>query len=245
MPTPIIGITTSSRVTPYGTTQFGLGQSYTSALIAAGAIPLLIPLDLLEEQIDELVLRLDGILFSGGGDVAPQIYGSQAHPLVSEVDPARDRLEIRLAQQAVQSGLPVMGVCRGLQLINVALGGTLYEDILDQHPGAIQHSYSSETQRDYLAHDVRIEANSLLSRIIGLSHTAVNSLHHQGIRRLAPQMVVSAVAPDDVIEAVEIEGHPFGLAVQWHPECLQTQATMRALFSAFSSAAQNQAAPSR
>ena len=146
MPAPLIGLTTFSRRTSSGTTQYGLGQSYTAALVRAGAIPVMIPLDLPEAQIQELAQRLDGILFTGGGDVDPERYASQPHPLVSEVGTERDELEIRLAQESIAAGRPVMGICRGLQLINVAMGGTLYEDILDQHPRAIRHSYSSETR---------------------------------------------------------------------------------------------------
>jgi putative glutamine amidotransferase len=135
--------------------------------------------------------------------------------------------------------MPVFGICRGLQVINVALGGTLYEDLDDQFPNALKHDYYDDQPRDYLAHTIRVETDSRLARILGSSSTEVNSLHHQGIRRLAPSLRASAFAPDGLIEATELLEYPFGLAVQWHPECLQAYAPMRHLFQAFVDAANN------
>jgi putative glutamine amidotransferase len=216
-----------------GYPQFAVMEAYISALAQAGACPVVIPLGLDEERLDALLPRLDGMLFTGGGDVHPERYGSQMHPLVDNVDADRDRLEIHLLRGAVQAGLPFLGICRGLQVINVALGGSLYEDLLDQMPHAARHQYSPEYPRDYLAHDVQVDGNSRLASILEGKSFGVNSLHHQGIKELAPGLTATALAPDGVIEAFELPGHPFGIAVQWHPEWLQAHAPMRALFRVF------------
>jgi putative glutamine amidotransferase len=129
------------------------------------------------------------------------------------------------------------GICRGIQVINVALGGTLYTHIHDQHPNALRHDWYPDIPRDYLAHPVQVAENSSLTKILGKSNVATNSLHHQGIHQPAPRLIPVAWAPDGIIEAVELTGHPFGLGVQWHPENLQAYPEMRALFQALVSAA--------
>jgi putative glutamine amidotransferase len=240
MSTPIIGVTTYSFTNNSGQPQFALNQAYVSSLVRAGACPVLVPSALPEDLLPALLSRLDGLLFSGGGDVQPERYGSQPHPLVSEVDEYRDNLEIDLVNRAVQAGLPFFGICRGLQVINVALGGSLYEDILDQRPGSLMHQNVSEHPRHYLAHSIQARPGSGLEQILGSPAGQVNSLHHQGIRDLAPGLTATAHAPDGIIEAIELPGYPFGLAVQWHPECLQAHPPMQALFRAFVLAAQSE-----
>jgi putative glutamine amidotransferase len=230
---PIIGVTTSRSQSSTGLPQYSITQAYTSALANADACPCLIPLDLTNAALDALLPRLDGLLFSGGGDVQPETYGSQPHPLVSEVDVNRDRIEIYILKYAVENRLPFLGICRGLQVINIALGGSIYEDILDQHPHAIQHQQSRIQPRNFLAHAIQVDKTSLLRRILGKGSVLVNSLHHQGIKDLAPGMKASASAPDGIIEAIELPSHPFGLAVQWHPEWLQEHESMRSLFREF------------
>jgi putative glutamine amidotransferase len=232
-----IGVTTSRNNSKDGYPIFTLAEAYVDALQQAGATPVMIPLGLPEEQLSGLLSRVDGVLFSGGGDVHPERYGSAQHPLVDFVDEDRDRVEVSLVNHAVQVGLPIMGICRGLQLINVALGGTLFEDLGSQLSGSIQHDHSEEHQRDYLAHPVRMEPDSLLAAVLGCSSIQVNSLHHQGIRQLAAGLRASAFAPDGVIEGIELPGYPFGLAVQWHPEWLDAYPPMRCLFHAFVAAA--------
>lgn len=238
MSLPIIGLTTSRSFTAFGLPTLGVAEAYVNAVKNAGAAPVLIPLGLPEPVLETLAARLDGIVFTGGGDVHPEQYGAQPHPKVTFVDEDRDRVEIHLVRRAVENGLPFLGICRGLQVINVALGGSLYEDILDQHPGAEQHSFSSKEGRDYLAHRVSIHPDSRLAGLLGLREVDVNSLHHQAVRQLAPDLVPSAYAPDGIIEALELPQHPFGLAVQWHPEWLQAHFAMRSLFQAFVSACQ-------
>lgn len=237
MTTAWIGVTTGRTKTPAGYPMFTLAEAYIDALQMAGATPVMIPLGLPEEQLVGLRSRLDGMLFSGGGDVHPERYGSPLHPLVDFVDEDRDRVEVMLVNHAIKQGMPIFGICRGLQLINVALGGTLYEDLGDQLPGSLRHIDFWDRPRDYLAHPVQVEPDSLLAGVLDCTSTQVNSLHHQGIHHLAPGLRISASAPDGVIEGVELPGYPFGLAVQWHPENLQAYLPMRRLFQAFVAAA--------
>jgi putative glutamine amidotransferase len=174
-------------------------------------------------------------MFSDG---YPDQFGGQPHPAVQGVDTDRDRVEIQLVRYAVQEKLPFLGICRGIQMVNVALGGSLYTHVIDQHPDAIKHDFVDGHKRDYLAHEVNIQPDSRLASILKIPTVKVNSLHHQGLRRLAPELKAAAYAPDGLVESVEIPAHPFGVAVQWHPEWLQAHAPMRALFKAFVEASQ-------
>lgn len=234
---PIIGITTYRTTNEAHHPILALGENYVQAVAQAGAMPVLIPLGLPDDQLDEILSRLDGILLSGGGDIDPATSGVEAVSEVSGVDPDRDRVEIRLVKTALSKYLPFLGICRGLQVINVALGGSLYSHIMDQHPQALKHDYYPDWPRDHLPHAVRIESDSRLAAILGTTNPKVNSLHHQAIHNLAPGLQATAYAPDNLVEAVELPDHPFGLGVQWHPEWLTTQAPMRALFRAFVEAA--------
>jgi putative glutamine amidotransferase len=220
-------------------------EAYVQAITAAGGCPVLIPLGLPAELLNDLLARLDGILFTGGGDIDPAFYGVAPHPKVDGVDLDRDGVELHLLEKAVSQGVPFLGICRGLQLANVGLGGTLYADITAQRPGALRHDYYPDYPRDYPAHTVEVRSGSRLATILNGSHLNVNSLHHQGIDRLAPVLLPVASAPDGIVEAVELPEHPFGLAVQWHPEWLGAQAPMQALFQAFVKAAEGNSEFSR
>ncbi len=233
----LIGVTTSRNTSLYGFPAFTLTEAYASALLEAGAAPVLIPLGLSEAALELLVSRLDGVLFSGGGDVKPERYGGEPHPRVGFVDEDRDRVEASLLEQTLRRKVPFLGICRGLQVINVALGGTLYEDLGDQYPNALQHDNFDDRPRDYLAHPVKIEGDSQLAKIVGSTSMEVNSLHHQGIRQLASRLRATACSPDGLIEAFELPGYAFGLAVQWHPEWMQEHLSMRQLFLEFTRAA--------
>jgi putative glutamine amidotransferase len=239
MSTPLIGVTTWRIQSKSGYPQVSVSQAYVRAMAEAGAFPVLLPSGLSGEVLQAILPRLDGLLYTGGGDIAPSLYGSPDHPKVVGVDLDRDRLELYLLERACGEGLPYFGICRGLQLINVGLGGTLYADILEQRPGALEHDWDEGYPREHLAHPVKVEPGSRLAGILGLTSIQVNSLHHQGIDRLAPGLRAAACAPDGLIEAVEQPGHPFGLAVQWHPENLTVYEEMRALFEAFVEAASN------
>lgn len=238
MSTPIIGIT-SSYVQPedgrFGT--ISVGESYIQAVLNAGGLPLIIPVGVSQAGLRDLFARIDGLLLTGGGDIDPQRFQGLPHPRVYGVDLRRDALEISLAQMAAEGGKPFLGICRGIQVINVALGGTLFTDIGAQHPNALRHDWYPDIPRNYLAHPVTVDAGSCLAQILAGEEFEVNSLHHQGLDRVPPVLRVVAHAPDSLIEGVELPDHPFGIGVQWHPEWLQEHAPQRLLFEALVKAA--------
>ncbi len=231
---PLIGLTSYRFINDNGQSQLAINENYTWAIQDAGGLPVVIPLGLPEDVLDGLLARLNGIVFTGGGDIHPQRYGSLPHLMVDGVDHDRDRVELYLAERLLNSSLPVLGICRGLQVLNIALGGTLYEDILDQHPGAKAHQFYPGWPRNHLAHTVQVQPDSRTAQALGISGTVpVNSLHHQGIASLATTVKPTAVSPDGIIEAFERTDHPFFIAVQWHPEWLQEHESMRRLFQQF------------
>ena len=236
---PVIGVTTMRRKNQFGMRLSSLAEAYVEALSQAEACPLLIPNLLPEAALDNLLSRLDGVLFTGGGDIETSYYKEADHPKVSGVEADRDRLELLILERVVNDGKPFLGICRGLQLINVGLGGTLYTDIGDQVPGAAKHDYYPDWDRDYLAHSVEVGQGARLAEILGSGVIEVNSLHHQAIREVAPDLVATAYSPDGIVEAVEMPDHPYGIAVQWHPEWLTAHNSMRALFAEFAVAANN------
>ncbi|MEA3349538.1 MAG: gamma-glutamyl-gamma-aminobutyrate hydrolase family protein [Chloroflexota bacterium] len=237
MPDPLIGITTNRQTSSFGFPEFAVNEVYVQAVAQAGGIPVLVPLGLTAKQLRTLLSSLDGLLLSGGGDIESEKYAADSTPKVKHTDPDRDRVEIQLIQDAISTGAAFLGICRGIQVLNVALGGTLYTDIEDLHPNAIKHKYYPDWPRDLLAHEIEIQPNSILAQISSTDKMGVNSLHHQGIDRLAPDLRAIAHAPDGLIESVVLPGHFFGLAVQWHPEHLTAHASARALFRAFVAAA--------
>jgi putative glutamine amidotransferase len=236
MTSPVIGVTTMRRKTKHGMPLVSLAEAYVEALSQAGACPVLIPNQMPEAVVDDLLGRLDGVLFTGGGDIATDFYQGEEHPKVNGIERDRDRLELLILERVVQDGKPFLGICRGLQLLNVGLGGSLYADIADQVPGADKHDYIPDWERDYLSHSVVVQPGSRLATLLETNTTEVNSLHHQAINQLASNLVVTAQAPDGIVEAVELPDHPFGLAVQWHPEWLTAHSHMRSLFAAFAEA---------
>jgi putative glutamine amidotransferase len=237
MEKPLIGLTTSGMPNSSGRPAFGTNVPYARSVVDAGGLPVLIPLNLSSDDLDLLLTRLDGILFTGGNDIDPRQYGAQPHPIVVGIDVDRDRVEIHLAQAVIQVSKPFLGICRGCQVINVALGGSLYEDLPEQFPGAIQHD-NHDLPRNYLAHDIKIRPDSRLAQIMRSVTAQVNSLHHQGVRKLARALQEAAISQDSLIEAFELPTYPFGLAVQWHPEELPEDESMHRLFQAFVRTAQ-------
>lgn len=241
MKMPLIGITTSRTNSASPGSRICLNEVYSAAISRSGAVPVLIPLGLPFDQLEGLLDRIDGILFSGGGDAHPTSYGSQMHPKVDDIDEDRDRVEIFLAKQTILREKPFLGICRGLQVVNIACGGTLFEDILDQRPGSLQHQTPEDLPRDYHAHTVRVEPGSRLGGIMAGEALPVNSHHHQAVRILGNGLSACAFAPDGIIEGFELPDYPFGLAVQWHPEWLPKEAHMQSIFLALHAAAKMQA----
>jgi len=236
MTPPLIGITTHPPSAPDWAELGELRALIVQGVERAGGLPVIVPLGLGADTLRGLYQRLDGLLLAGGGDVDPERYGAGPHPAVAGVDADRDETELALARWAAAEHKPLFGICRGAQVLNVALGGSLYRDI-NEHPGAGRHTYWHDLPRDLRPHPVRIEAGSTLARLVGQPSLAVNSLHHQACRGLGAGLRAVAVAPDGIIEAIEVTGHPFALAVQWHPECLPDAREMRQLFAGFVQAA--------
>jgi putative glutamine amidotransferase len=241
---PVIGVATQTLEAIPGKLPLAwvMGQQYVRVLTAAGALPWIIPL----LEGDEATLRaiyeqVDGVFLTGGVDVDPARYGEDRHPKCGPCDPARDWTELTLVRWATSDGKPVLGVCRGHQVINVACGGTLYQDVPDQHPQAIKHDFFPSAEgytRDRLVHPVRVVKGSRLETVLGAELVQVNSMHHQGIKTLAPGLAPSAYSPDGMVEGVEGSNGHFLLGVQWHPEELaENHPEMRRLFQAFIAAA--------
>jgi putative glutamine amidotransferase len=230
MSQPIIGITTNQGKNTDDHPTVYLMQSYVRAITQAGGAPVLIPSMLAEGGWDALYSRLDGILFSGGGDIAHA--PGDPHPRIESVDLLRDSVELNMLRTAASDGKPFLGICRGCQVMNVALGGTLYTHIQDQLPNSLDHSYPGD-MRTFLVHEVRIEEGTRLAEVFEEPLLKVNSLHHQGLKDIASGLRVAGYAPDGLAEAIELPDHPFGMAVQWHPEWLTDQPSTRRLFRKF------------
>jgi len=234
---PIIGITTYQSTNANGQPTVVLMQSYIHAVMQAGGVPVLIPSMIAEDGWAALYSRVDGILFSGGGDIGLEFFPGDPHPRINEVELNRDTVEIKLIQASASDGKPFLGICRGCQVLNVALGGTLYTHIPDQLPGALDHSYPGN-KRTVLVHEVKLEEGTRIADVMGEPILKVNSLHHQGLKDIAPSLRVTGHAPDGLVEAVELPEHPFGIGVQWHPEWLTDQEPSRNLFRKFVEAAE-------
>jgi putative glutamine amidotransferase len=231
---PLIGLTTHRRDSDDGPPGvFALRVTYVEAIRRAGGLPVLIPLGLAEAELRDLYERIDGLLLSGGGDIHPEAYGMELTGDCRLMDADRDRVELALTRWAVDEEKPLLGICRGAQTFNVALGGTLYRDIQTEHPGQTKHDYYPGYAYDFPAHPVQVTEDTLLARALGAPMVAVNSLHHQAARQVAAPLVPVAYSPDGVVEAVELPGHRFALGVQWHPEWLPDMPEMRRLFESF------------
>jgi putative glutamine amidotransferase len=215
-----------------------VGQQYVDAVIAAGGAPVALPIGLSGEPLTAIYEMLDGLLLPGGDDVAPELYGHERHPALGAVNDARDALELEVARRALADDLPILGICRGIQLLAVAAGGTLYQDIPSEIEQYLGHDVR-EHGRDHLSHDLQIEAGSRLAQVLGTTTTRVNSFHHQAVQQVPDGFQVSARAGDGVIEAIESHSHDFVLGVQCHPEGIwRTSAPEFAgLFAAFVGAA--------
>lgn len=207
---PLIGITTYARDEG---NKVNLPSEYVDALRRAGGCALLLPPG--ESNLDVVAARLDGLILAGGGDIDPHRYGGEFHPTVYMVDNERDESEFQLARLAIDSGMPTLCICRGTQVLNVALGGTLHTHLPDVYGESVLHR---APPREPTPHPVNVENNSRLHGMMGELTRDPMSWHHQAIRDVAAPLRVVARAPDEVIEAVELPDHPWLVGVQWHPE---------------------------
>ena len=223
---PVIGIARCSKL-----------PDYEEAVRRAGGEPLV--LDASVHKPVDAIGQIAGLLLPGGGDVLPSMYGEQTHSTFSAVEDGRDEYEIELVRRALAADLPVLAICRGIQLLNVARGGTLIQDIASQVAGALEHKLEVPPHQSFeLAHEVWMEKDSLLATLMreplaGTDNCDVNSRHHQAVKTLGEGFVTTATAPDGVIEAIEDPSRRFCLGVQWHPENFYRTGEFRPLFEAF------------
>jgi len=222
---PRIGLTACRKI-----------EDYRQAVLHVGGDVQLVDASMAPAEVIE---GIDGLLLTGGEDVAPARYGEAPHPSVVDVDPARDEFEIALVSEARRRNLPIFAICRGIQVLNVACGGTLVQDIPSEVAGALEHRWTVPPHKPYdLAHEVWVDKDTLLARLMRerLSDTdacEANSRHHQAVKKLADRFRVSATAPDGVIEAIEDPSARFCLGVQWHPENFWRTGEFRPLFEGF------------
>lgn len=234
---PLIGITPSPGIDTMGHGTFYrycLSRTYVDSVRSAGGTPVILPTD--SGELEETLSRLDGLLISGGGDLDPSLYGDNTlHEKTYGVDDERDTYEVQAWLWAVAHDLPTLCICRGIQVMAVAQGGTLIQDISSQTPGAIEHrQHNIGKMRDDVSHSVSIEENNPLREIVGDAAFDVNSFHHQAVREPGNDLVAIATADDGIIEALWMPEMRFGLGVQWHPEMLAQEFPKHAaLFSAF------------
>jgi putative glutamine amidotransferase len=220
-PPPLIGMPIGSTYGPEpgATRAYSLSSSYPAALAAAGAAPVAIPPDLPEAALRSIFERLDGLCLIGGGDVDPAHFREQPHQELGQIDAARDRAELTLVRWALADDLPVLGICRGVQLLNVAAGGSLYQDIPSQLPDAARHNFhGTGTARKRPTHRVRLDGDSLLAKGLGATQWMTNSFHHQAVKETGDGFRVIGRSDDGVVEAIERPSRRFAVGVQWHPE---------------------------
>jgi putative glutamine amidotransferase len=235
MAQPVIGLTLDHEP-PGGWSKFpwyAIRENYCNAVRHADGLPILLPHD--PEAAADYVTRIDGLIITGGGfDVDPALFGAETRHSKVKTKDRRTAFELAATRIALGRDMPVLGICGGQQLLNVALGGTLIQHIPDEVPGALPHRQPNP--RDEPGHDVRVIAGTLLHRIAGAEHLAVNSAHHQAVKAAGPGVVIDAVAEDSVVEGIEDPRHRFCLGVQWHPEFEINEADRR-IFRAFVEAA--------
>jgi putative glutamine amidotransferase len=240
MTLPVIGITgrTDQSARPPNRPLFATVQTYVQAAELGGGAPVVIPPHLEEAKNRAIFEHLDGLILSGGGDVLPALYGEEDSGLLWFVDEQRDRTELALARWALSEKLPLLAICRGPQVLNVAAGGTLVQDIPTQVPNALTHITVADSPMAAVAHTVEVAADSRLAALVGAGELGVNSSHHQAVKAVGAGLTVTARAPDGIIEGLEAPAHPFCIGVQWHPEAMvENHPVMRRLFEGLADSA--------
>jgi putative glutamine amidotransferase len=214
---PIVGVTCVTQPKERdGEMRHAIDRDYVQALVAAGAAPVLLSPAIDSDTLGSILPLLDAVLFSGGGDVEPSRFGERAHSSLGRVERDRDAFELNLFRAARRRELPILGICRGVQLVNVACGGTLVQDIPSQVTRPLRHDTSAREPDP--VHDAILEPGSMVRALAGKSRLPVNSFHHQSVKDVAAGFRITATAPDGVVEAIETLDEPFCVGVQWHPE---------------------------
>jgi len=238
MTKPLIGIGSDLYLTPGKRDRAFAFTTYVESLRRAGAVPVIVPPQ--PENAAEVIAGLDGLLLAGGDDCDPSAYGEERHPSCSTMDVRRQENDLALAKAARELGLPTLGICLGMQVMNVAAGGTLIQDITSQFETEIEHASEPEYR---VRHDVMIDGNTRLAEIAGAARELnVNSSHHQAIRDVGEGLRAAAHAPDGLVEGIEDPQHPFYVGVQWHPEDMSGEDSATSIFRAFIEAARHRAA---
>lgn len=209
--------------------------AYLKAIETAGGIPVILPLNLAKKDLAQLADIFDGFLFTGGPDVHPFNFNEETHAHCGNVSSQRDSMELALLILVMKAKKPVLGICRGIQLLNIGLGGDIYQDIPSQFRQAFPIAHNQPFACEIPAHTVNVVPGTLLSQIAGADlNLKVNSMHHQAVRNLAPGLTAAAYAPGQLIEAIEKPNYPFFLGVQWHPEYLWAKdSTAKGIFAGF------------
>jgi putative glutamine amidotransferase len=246
MHAPLIGISTSELRTPDRVDrdpeaeppqrELALGLDYPVAVAAGGGLPVVLPPHL--DVASELVGRLDGLVLSGGHDLDPALYAQAPHPELGPIDPANDRWELALLRAALDRGIPVLGICRGMQLLNVAYGGSLFQDLPSQL-GTEPELHRQTARGTQVTHDVIVDDGTELARLIGAGQQAVNSFHHQAVDNLGSALIVAARDPEGLVEGIEDPAREFVVGVQWHAESLYAREAQLALFQGLVAAARS------
>ncbi len=216
-----------------------INRGYAKAIEACGGTLVMLTNEGIEhaEKMGEL---MDGLLLPGGGDINPHLYHKRKKPYTENIHTNPDTVECALFHIALRRKIPILGICRGMQMMNVCQGGTLYQDISREFNNSIKHlNVIENSDQNHIAHDITIEQNSKLYTILGKEKVAVNSVHHQGIAKLGTNIVISATASDGVVEAIEIPTQPFAIGIEWHPERLIKDKVWLKLFEAFVEATRN------
>ncbi|KAM3093527.1 gamma-glutamyl-gamma-aminobutyrate hydrolase family protein [Phormidesmis sp. 146-35] len=229
-PSPIIGITTHSR---NEAGELCLPGTYVDAVQLAGGSPILLP----PNQPDQILNILDGLIFTGGGDINPALYGGEAHPTIYAVDPDRDEFELALAKVALTTQIPILGICRGMQVLNVATGGDLVPHVPDAYGDAIAHRL--DHPRRPTQHDVQVFPDSRLAQILETKALTIVTWHHQAVRTFSADWRLAAQASDGLVEALEHQHHPWAIGLQWHPEMSAQDPAHLKLFQALVKAARS------
>lgn len=230
---PLIGITShiqKSENSPLG--RSSIGNTYIDSITKTGGIPVILPVFMSDPEMEEYLKICDGFLFSGGIDISPQFYQEDAHEKLGETRMDLDRSQIPFMKKILEHQKPVLGICRGIQVLNVACGGTLYQDLSEHEGTCIKHF--QQTGAPDVSHQVTLDGDSILSDIF-TSRFWVNSYHHQAVKDPGTGVKVIAHSPDGIVEAVQLEDHPYGLGIQWHPEAMFAHGdlSMRPLFESF------------
>lgn len=240
MAVPVVGISGRSDQSARSpsTPVVSIGESYVRAVELGGGAPVIVAPHPDKDRLQAIFDRLDGLVLSGGGDVLPKLYGEEDGGLLWSVDEGRDQAELMMARWALSKGLPVLAICRGIQVLNVAAGGTLIQDVGTQVPDALSHAIIAGRPMASVAHTVDVVERTRLAALFGRGELEVNSAHHQAAKSVGEGLLVTARAPDGVIEGLEKPDHPFCVGVQWHPEAMvDSRPVMRRLFEALAEAA--------